>query len=88
MRMTAVVLVFWILRPFSQMRSEAFPFIVGGLWGWTCVGLVCVGSSFVVVLCTPGVVQFCAYGKFRKRRQFWMFHASHSFVSLGRGATS
>ena len=28
----------------SRMRSEGFPFIVG-VWGWTCVRVVLVGSS-------------------------------------------
>ena len=30
---------------FSRMRSEGFPFIVG-VWGWTCVRLVLVVSSW------------------------------------------
>ena len=30
--------------PFSRMRSEGFPFIVG-VWGWTCVRVVFVVSS-------------------------------------------
>ena len=30
---------------FSRMRSEGFPFIVG-VWGWTCVRVVLVVSSW------------------------------------------
>ena len=34
---------------FSRMRSEGFPFIVGGLGGWSCVRVACVVSSSLVV---------------------------------------
>ena len=34
--------VWWWLNPFSRMRSEGFPFIVG-VWGWTCVRVALVG---------------------------------------------
>ena len=36
---------------FSRMRSEGFPFIVG-VWGWTCVRVVFVVSSW----CRRGLV--------------------------------
>ena len=41
---------FWkeIGLPFSRMRSEGFPFIVG-VWGWTCVRFVLLPRRRVVV---------------------------------------
>ena len=35
--------------PFSRMRSEGFPFIVG-VWGWTCVRVVLLCRRRVVVV--------------------------------------
>ena len=34
-----------ILPNYSRMRSEKFPFIVWGFGAWTCVRVVCAGSS-------------------------------------------